>query len=71
MGNILAIQLVCIIRSMMENVTSSILMKNAIMMGVIAVQMWPTLVIASATMKMTSEPVIMMVGIAVKSLKFQ
>ena len=61
--NDLAIRLVSIKRSMMENVTSSISMKNATMMGVTAVQMLPKLVIASATQKMTSKPATMMVEI--------
>ena len=57
--------LVCIIRSMMDNVIYPISMKNAIMMVMTVVQMLPKLVIASATLKMTSELVIMMVEIAV------
>ena len=61
----LAILLVCIIKSMMENVIRSMSMKSAIMMELTVVQMLLKLVIASATLKMTSGPVTMMVEIAV------
>ena len=50
---------------MMENAIQSILMKNAIMMKLIVVQMFLKSVIASATPKMTSELVTMMVVIVV------
>ena len=59
--NDLAIRLVSIKRSMMENVTSSISMKNATMMGVTVVQILLKLAIASAIQKMTSKPATMMV----------
>ena len=61
----LAILLVCIKRSMMENAIQSISMKNATMMKLIVVQIFTKLVIASATQKMTSELATMMVEIAV------